>query len=460
MEPIYDIVKFIRNTKYEDLPAEVVELVKQDILDFCGNLLAGSSDPTVRKTCELFSEWGGREETSVFIGGGKLPAPQAVLLNGTMSFAVDYDDTHMQGGHIGVAVFPAALAVAEMKGNVSGKEFLAAVAVAMEFMVRLGVYNKRRVDRHIFGGWEYHGLHAGLAAAAAAGKLLELTEEQMLNAMGLAYYQASGTGLAALEHADSKMLGPGFGGRDGLISVLMAQKGITGAHNILSGDYGMGNMYHDGCDCEGMVSGVGEKWELLDMGFKPYASCRLGHRTLDAVRRLVLEHDIKPEEVKRVDIMGAERVVEQLYAPPEHTKHPNCRNAAVFSLPWVVASLITYRKVGVGQLSEEALENEAVHTLAQKVFAQVDENTDPADHAAALPVVIHTERGSFETLINPIAPGDKGYRIPQAELEAKFHDNASFCIRPVSCEARQCIIDSVMHFERCGNAACLVELLS
>lgn len=150
----------------------------------------------------------------------------------------------------------------------------------------------------------------------------------------------------------------------------------------------------------------------------------LGHRILDATRQLIEENGITADEVTRVDISAAERVVEQLYEPTKDTKNPQVRTAAVFSLPWVVACTLLFHKVGVAQLNDEALHDQRIHDLAQKVYCTVDETVDSGDHTAALPITIHTTRGDFTKCNNPIAPGDNGNRISQEELEAKFYDNA------------------------------------
>jgi 2-methylcitrate dehydratase PrpD len=459
MDPIMPIISYLKNAEYGDLPQDVINLIKQDFLDFCGNTLAGSNDTAIRDVCDLYMNWGGSPECSVFTYNKKLPAVHAALLNSIMAFAMDYDDTHMQGGHVGVAVFPAALAAAEIRGGVNGKEFISAVAAAMEFFVRLGIYNKRRVDRHIFGGWEYHSLHAGFSSAAVAGILLGLSKGQLLNAIGLAYHQAGGVGLSALEPSDAKTLGCGFGTCDGLASVFLAQRGITGPHSVLSGTYGFGSMYHSGCDSEGIVAGLGEKYELLDIGFKPYASCRLGHRVLDAMERLIQEHGIIASEVLDVRIMSSERVVEQLYLPPERTKAPETRNAAVFSLPWVAACMLLYGKVGVSQLSPEALNNKEIHDLAQKVFMEVDISIDPSDHAAVMPVVIRTKRGDFRTKTNPLAPGDRGYRLTPEVLKAKFFDNAANSRVPVDPEVLESIIDAALNLDLQEDIRDIIRLL-
>jgi 2-methylcitrate dehydratase PrpD len=277
--------------------------------------------------------------------------------------------------------------------------------------------------------------------------------------MGLAYHQAAGVGLSALEPSDSKTLGCGFGTCDGLASVFLAQRGITGPHSVLSGEYGFGSMYHSGCDTKGIVAGLGEKYELLDIGFKPYASCRLGHRILDALERLICEHGINASEVLEVRIKGSERVVEQLFLPSERTKAPRTRNAAVFSMPWVAACMLIYGKVGVSQLSPQALENKQIHELAQKVFMEADTSVDPSDHAAVLPVVVHTNRGIFTAMTNPLAPGDKGYRLSPEALKAKFFDNAAHSREPVPEVIKSELVDAALCLDLQKDMRDVIRLL-
>ena len=459
MDPIYELIDFTINLKYEDLPEDAVKLICQDFLDYCGNTLAGSSDPSIIKTIEQYEYWGGLPECTVLINGCKLPSVSAGLINSAMGFAMDYDDTHIPGGHIGVTVFPPGLAMAEITRAVSGKDFITAVAAGMEVMCRLGRYNKPRVPRHIFGGWCYQALHSSFSSALTAGKLLGLDRETFLNAMGFAYHKAAGTGLSALEHADTKVLGPGFGVQSGLTSVFLAMKGLTGAHNVLEGDYGLGLMYHNGLDAEGIVSGLGTDFELLNMGFKPFSSCRLSHRTLDCVRELVRENDIKPEEVTEVFIKGSKRVIEQLYDPEDYTKNPDCRTAAVFSLPWVVSSMIYNRKVGVAELSPEALADKKIYDLAQRVYAAVDTSVDPGDHAHPMPVIIKTTRGEFTGYTKELALGDRGNRISQEELETKFYDNAKFSLKQKNNEELAKIVKAANTLPEIGDVREIIALM-
>src|SRR4030067_2960194 len=157
---------------------------------------------------------------------GKLPSPHAALVNGTMSNALDYDDTHERAHlHAGVVVVPPAMALSEARGGIGGKEFITAVCVAVELGCRLGV-SVRPAKPLFMGGWSFGPLLGHFTAAAAAAKLLHLDEEKVHHALGIAYHQASGNAQAMRDKAASKKIGPGFACRDGIISALMAQKGI------------------------------------------------------------------------------------------------------------------------------------------------------------------------------------------------------------------------------------------
>jgi 2-methylcitrate dehydratase PrpD len=438
---------FLRGLKFEDLPPEAVRLIRQDFLDYCGNTLGATNDPTIRTTYSLLRDLGGKEQCTVFGYGGKLPAPHAILLNGTMGFAVDYDDTHMQAGHVGVTCIPAALAVSELRGGVSGKEFIAAVAGGMELSCRFGVYNKHRVERHIFAGRDYTSLHGGFAATGTAGALMGFDEDTFLNALGLMYQQTAGIGLGALERTDSKMLCTGFAQRNAMTAILMAERGLTGPHSFMEGDYGFGMMFHRGCDSEGMARGLGKDFELLNIGFKPYASCRLGHRSVDAVRRLIDTYDIRAEEVNKVIIYAPRRGFEQLCDPIELARNPENRTAGQFSMPWAVACMLVRHKVGIGELSQEGLADQSLRAMAQKVFAECDESAPEESHDAPCRVCIQTSRGEFETLTAKDAYGDPGNPISQEDLEKKFYDNVSYAKNPVPAEKQKQIVDFANHLE-------------
>jgi 2-methylcitrate dehydratase PrpD len=197
MNAEYALAKNLLTVNYRDIPREVTEHTKKQVLDILGVMLGGSSRPGVKELAGLIQEWGGKEESTLFCYGNKVPAPNAAQVNATMGHALDYDDTGDGPTHPSVVIVPTALAMAEYKGKINGKNFIAAVALGVDMMCRLG--QAFRLGQHGIpmcghpgGGWNLTTLYGYRAAAGTAGRILGLDEKKLVNAMGIAYHQCSG----------------------------------------------------------------------------------------------------------------------------------------------------------------------------------------------------------------------------------------------------------------------------
>jgi 2-methylcitrate dehydratase PrpD len=458
MDAAYEISRFLVNTKFDDLPAEAIHVVKKDILDILANALGGSSDQGVKAIYDLVTEWGGKPESSIIGYGTKVPSPNAALVNSTMAFTLDYDDVHERGRfHAGVSVIPAAFAISGMKASVSGKEFIVAICLAIELGCRLGIASKRAKPGFIMGGWDYASLHGCFSSATVAGRLLNLDELKMHNAMGLAYHQAAGNGQSAIDAADTKKLGAGFGARAGITSALMAQRGITGAKAIFDeSEISLCHLYHSGCNKDILVRNLGKSFEMLDMSFKPYPSCRLGHMHIDAVLRLVQEHDIQAEEVEEIIPSTCQFVNVQLCIPLEDKKKPNNRTAAQFSLPWVIACAVVRRKVGIHEFTEDALNDRNILEVASRVNPTLDPFLP--DELAFTPLRIKTKRGTFETKTN-FGYGSVQNPMTFEAIEEKLLDCASISVKPVPKGNLAKVVQMVRSLEEVRNVNEIINLL-
>ena len=161
----YDLVSNAARVKYDDLPKDVVEITKKFILDTLATTIAGSSAPGCESVVNQVKDWGGKEEATILIYGGKVVSENAALANSMMAHALDLDDTHDEAVvHAYVSVLPAALAMAERNGGVDGKDLIAAVTVGVDLMYRLGLAS--------FGhDWVYSSTMAYFGATVAAGEI-------------------------------------------------------------------------------------------------------------------------------------------------------------------------------------------------------------------------------------------------------------------------------------------------
>jgi len=260
----------VLNTQFEDIPPEVVNVTKKDILDTLGCALAGSSSPGSREMVELLKEWAGIQESTVWLFGERLPCVHAALLNGSMAHARDFDDTYDLGlVHVGASTVPAAFAVAERKGRVSGKDMVTACALGQDMILRMAASITQWNDFHATGTLGIFG------SAAAAGKLLNLHEDQMISAFGIAYAQASGNVQALHDGVLSKRLQPGNAARGGVFAALLAQTGFTGARKSLEGTSGFFKVYYNNhYNRKVLLADLGKTFEGIRLGFKPYPCAR------------------------------------------------------------------------------------------------------------------------------------------------------------------------------------------
>jgi 2-methylcitrate dehydratase PrpD len=240
MEVTRILVKNIINVAYETLSPGVIEMTKKLILDSLACALAGSSAVGMRELNELMKELGGKEESSVVAYGSHVPSPSAALVNGSMGRALDFDDTHdMAIIHPAVPVVSAGFAIAERRGAVSGREFIPAITLGIDLSCRMSAASP--VNMLEGYGWDYSAMYGYFGAAATSSKILEFDEDNLLNALGIAYYQSSGMRSSATKGYTTKAMGSGFAARGGVISALMAEKGITGTKEPLEGKWGIGN---------------------------------------------------------------------------------------------------------------------------------------------------------------------------------------------------------------------------
>src|ERR1700686_1339006 len=182
-DPMATLCRMALQTEYDDLPAAVVRHVRHSLLDAIGVTIGGSAMEGIPAIVALVKERGGNPQTPLPFYGGRVPANEAALAMGPMPRAMDCGDLHEEAGHVSEYVVPTLLAATGLRGKVSGKEFLVAMAVGQEILVRLGTAAKvirRAVKKHECGG------HYIFGAVAAVGKLLNMTQEQLENAQGIA----------------------------------------------------------------------------------------------------------------------------------------------------------------------------------------------------------------------------------------------------------------------------------
>ncbi|MBN1849925.1 MAG: MmgE/PrpD family protein [Deltaproteobacteria bacterium] len=456
MDASYRLAKNLVKLGYHDLPAETIEIAKKDILDTLGVAIAGSSESGGKELMTLVGEWGGKEESTVIMFGMKVPAPFAALVNGTTAHSLDYDDVILSTGHVGVSIIPAAFSIAERKGNVNGKDLITAVVLGIDVECRLGEASKPLA---LGPGWLYTPLYGVFGAASVAGKLLNLDEDQMVNAFGIAYSHAAGTRQPIVDGALSKRMAAGLASQAGVFSALAASKGITGAKNCFEGKFGLFNVYHRGeYDNKTLLADLGKYFPIVNLGFKVFPACSATETAIEATLALVKEHKIRPEDVEQI-IVHASEYSRNVCEPLEIKQNPRVTVDAQFSIPWVVATALMKGKVTIENFTAEAIKDPIILDVARKVIPRVDAEVRGKD---IFPAIVEIKMKASDTVYSrreDVATGHPDKPLSWDDLASKFRDCATHGRKPLPDQKIEYIIQAIHELGNVDDVAEIIGLM-
>jgi len=460
IEPTTRLVEFLVGMKYEDIPASSLRATKRELLDIVGTTLAGSLAPGCPEMISLVEEWGGAKESTILGYRRKVPSPLAALVNGTMAHAWDFDDTHDKAVlHAGVSVIPAALAAAERKGRVSGKEFLCALVLGIDVVCRMGLATK-------FGpnttGWMLTPLYGYFGAAAAAAKVLGLDQEKMHNAMGVAYSQAAGNGQCVVDGALTKRIQAGLAAQGGTLAALLAERGITGARGIIQGRFGIYNVYQRGdLNLEPLTAGLGKNFEVENLSFKPYPCCRFIHSAIDAATELFHKRPSLWNEIREITISVNQEAYYAVCHPLAIKSEPRTIVDAQFSIPYATAVALIKGKVTLDDFTEKAIRDPGVIALAKKVCPRVDEEIEKMSSREISPAVVEvkTKMGEVYSQRIDIPKGHPQKPMSDGELATKFMDCAHHAARPSNEKNLDRFIQIVYNLEKLDDLSQLIRVI-
>jgi 2-methylcitrate dehydratase PrpD len=368
MEQTKKLAKFCTETRYEDLPPEVVKIAKQTILDTLGCGIGTHSDEPekpeiINKVVEAFKT---PPEATVICGKLKAAAPFAAMANGVICHGIDFDDTHGEAlTHTSAAIVPAALATAEQVGG-SGKDLLVSFVLGFEISVRVGM----TVMPSHYVYWHSTATNCTFGAAASAGKNYGFDDEKYIHAFGFSGTQAAGL-LTYLAFGDyTKSFNPGKTAFNGILSAIMAKAGATAPPNMIENPKGYSGAYSKEPALEKLTRGLEGGpmvWEILNNMLKPFPSLAASHTPMDVTLRLVKENDIKPQDI--------EKIVNKTYNTVKtHFSNYEPKNvmAARLSVPYCVAVCAAKRNGGLEVFHPETINDPIVQETLKKVEIVAD----------------------------------------------------------------------------------------
>jgi len=436
------------STTYAGLPDDVLPAFKRALLDFLACAIAGSTMPVSNAMLSYFEENDASRAATVLGSGRKLSASNAAFVNGANAHGLDFDDGYMQAAaHPGAAVFPAVLARAEKLGS-SAQDVITAIVIGYDVMLRIGAAIHPVAAQRGFHNTAIAGV---FGAAAGVANLAKLDSKQTLNALGLAGSFASGIREYLDEGAEVKRIHPGKAARDGLLCAEFAARGITGPSKVLEGRYGLFHTHvDDQVRWERLLDGLGTRYEIASIYFKPYPSCRGTHAFIEGIQGLRAQHGFSPEQVAHVELGGNALSIHG----HDYKHHENVLDAQM-SVPYTAALAVLYDDVTAQMFLPGTMERPEVDALVQRVDAYVDDECErmyPAKRSAVIRIQLEDGRKLEKRLVDP--KGDLDNPMSDDDLARKFRGNCEPVIGTARCSS---LLDQVRRFEALDDVRLILQ---
>ncbi|MDO6966185.1 MmgE/PrpD family protein [Rhizobium alvei] len=412
------LARYVAELDYSDLPAEVPERASHLAIDLIGSIVRASKEAdSTPSLLGMLKRLGmdGPGQSSVFGLGRRYSPATAALLNGALGHSLDFDDTHADSSlHPSAPVVPAAFAAAEMVGA-SGKELLAAIVAGYEVCCRLG--NALDPTAHYARGFHPTATAGTFGAAAAAGKLLGLDAAGLASAFGVAASQAAGSLQFLVNGAWNKRYQVGAAAMNGLIAATLAKEEFIGAADAIEGKHGFLVGYTDNARPELATRELGQTYETMKIGIKPYPACRYTHAAVDGLLRLRRLHGWTAQDIQSVRVGLHQNGIVLTGAPLEEKRRPRSVVEGQFSMPFAAA--IALYKGSFGWDDYALLGNPDVEAIASRVVVERDERLEGLRHPFGAIISVSTPSGVIEERIAD--PSGEPDTFPdRSAVEAKF----------------------------------------
>ena len=446
---------FAAGLEYRAVPPPVRERIKLLILDALGCALYGAKLEWCRILQDTLGALDRDGSCSVWGTGRRLSAPHAALVHGTQVQGFELDDVHRAGVlHVGAVVLPALLALAELRRNLSGEEFLAAAVAGYEIGPRVGLCMG---PEHIGQGWHSGATIGVFSAAAGAARGLRLDAAGTVHALGIGGTQAAGL-MAAQYGAMVKRMHAGRASQSGLYGALLAEQGFTGIEDVLESEYGgfctTFSRSRDRFDLAELTAGLGTVWQTMGVALKFYACVGSNHTTLDALRELGRKRAFAADDVERIVVHGSQATADHVGWKYE----PKSLTAAQLNLPFCVATFLLEGDCSVAQFTGNAFADPRRIALADKVEVSADPaiTAKGAQFRHMVRVVVHLRGGDRLECTKEAPRGSERDFASAEEITRKFEQLARHAL-PEERVAE--LRDSVLALEKLADAARLVDLM-
>jgi 2-methylcitrate dehydratase PrpD len=404
------LARYVVAGRHADLPEPVRKEARRTLLNWMGCAVGGSRHETLDAAIGTLAPFGGPPQATILGRRERMDVLHASLMNGISSHVFDFDDTHLKTViHPAGPVVSSLLALAEHRPQ-SGPDFVNAMVLGIETECRIGnaVY-----PAHYDRGWHITGTAGVFGSAAACGKALGLSEQQMVWALGVAATQP--VGLREMFGSMTKSFHPGRAAQNGLTAALLASRNFTSTEVGIEGKSGWANVLSTTRNYAEITDGLGKHYEISLNTYKPFACGIVIHPTIDACITLRNQHTLTADAIERIELS-----VHPLVLELTGKKTPQTGLESKFSVYFAAALAIVRGSAGMRDFSDVHAKDPAIVGLRDRVIATVD----PAVKEEQVRARITLRDGRVLTHAVEHVVGSLERPMSDADLEAKFLDLA------------------------------------
>ena len=444
--------KFALGLNYENIPSVALEEAKRFLLDSVGCAFSALDNKDTQAAYNYIQDLGGKEQATIIGWGTKANLPQATLINSLLVRALDYNDIYWEQDPSHPSdIIPAVLSTGEfMKKN--GKEVLVGIIIAYELEMRLCLAAFPGV-REI--GW-HHATLTQLVSPVVAGRMLGLSEEEIVAAIGIGGSSHFTLGGVVAGHlTNMKNAADPFAVEAGVRAALLASKGYTGPVEVFEGKEGLFEVLNKvKWDRDVLTKGLGDKFLINQCGYKAFPTEALTHQPITAALEVMQENSIDPKEVKEVLVETTTRGADILSDPSKYK--PTTKETADHSLPYCIAVAVAKGNVLPSDFEEDALRDPFVRSLLDKIKVVANPEIDALFPKVKRAIVtIKTPQGEYKKQ-EDFAKGQPERPLSEEELVSKFKANSEKKVSPSRMED---IIKATQELENIDEIGKYMKLL-
>ena len=409
-----------KNLKVKDIPEKTQFTLKFLLKDICGIILSARNEDYVKSLVETYKGSG----SLISLGHSeRFDLFSSAIIAGTAAHGEDFDDT-FEGNpmHVGATMIPAMLSAAQ-KFNLDGDQILKGLAVGSELICRLALVAPTAMHKQSFHPTAVCGT---FGVAAGLSSVLDLSEKQMVSALGIAGSFTSGIIEYLAEGSWTKRVHPGWSANSGMNATLIAKSGFYGPRTVFEGKHGFFEAFalkEIERDYSHLTDGLGKRWENQNLAFKPFACGTMAQPFVDCA--IKIRKKIKNlDEISSITAKVGEGTVHRLWEPLKEKRQPSTPYSAKFSVPYCVAVGFIRGDAGLNEFNEKSINDKEILSLASKVNYEIDPNNEyPKNYTGTL--ICKTSNNEF-TEHQPCFRGGVKEPLTKDDIDKKYNANLNY----------------------------------